>query len=427
MSSPAHTGAGWCELELVAIGDELLLGDTVDSNAPWLAQELAQTGLRVVRRTIVGDDAAHIADAMAGALRRSRAVVCSGGLGPTEDDRTRAALAALFQRELQVDSAVLEQIQARFERRGLVMPERNRVQAEVPVGAIVFPNRHGTAPALALEDERGVVIVLPGVPHEFRMLASEHAIPHLLDRLRPAQPIRHAWLRTTGIAESAVAERIGAELPGLAPLRVAFLPRFSGVDLRVTSWGELDPAGARAALEQASARLGSLLAGHVYSTGPELTEIVSSRLRKRGIALALAESCTGGLASARLTDLAGASELFRGAVVAYADDTKERLLNVSADLIGRYGAVSQEVAEAMVVGAADVFDSDAALAITGIAGPGGGSPEKPVGTVWVAALLGAVVASRHRLFPGSRHEVRERSVYAALALLNELLDGTLPR
>ena len=240
-------------LEIVTIGDELLLGETVDHNSAWLGRRLAAEGIRVARRATVGDDEDAIAAAVREALDRTGTVLCTGGLGPTPDDLTRPAVARLFGRRLLLDPALLEALRARFRARGLEMPEINRTQAEVPEGATIFPNPYGTAPGLALQDERGrLAILLPGVPRELHAIVAQHVIPFLRARWpMRSRPIRHRVLRTTGIPESALAERIAPLLPQLAPLRVAFLPDPTGVDLRITSWGELDAEAADRALDTA--------------------------------------------------------------------------------------------------------------------------------------------------------------------------------
>lgn len=407
-------------VELVTIGDELVLGELVDSNGAWLGRRLAAAGIRVARRTTVGDDEGAIRDAVRDALGRTGAVVCTGGLGPTRDDRTRPAVARLFGRALRVDDAVLEHIRALFERRGREMPAANRTQAEVPEGATVFPNREGTAPGLALEDGAGrVAILLPGVPREMRSLVEEHALPFLLARWPArARPILHRVVRTTGIAESTLAERIDDLVDGFRPLTVAFLPGFDGVDLRLTSWGALDAGEAVLALDAAEAALRGRLDDYVYGTdGADLAAGVGAELARRRRTLALAESCTGGLIAKRLTDVPGASAYFLAGAVTYADRTKEELLGVRRETLAAHGAVSEETAREMAEGARRAAAADYAVSVTGIAGPTGGTPEKPVGTVWICVAGPGGTDARRLQLAGDREEIRERSAQAALALL----------
>lgn len=412
------------ELEIVTIGDELLLGETVDSNSAWLGRRLAAEGIRVSRRASVGDDDGAIRSAVGEALERTGTVVCTGGLGPTRDDRTREAVAGLFGRALRLDEGVLAAIRDRFASRGLEMPAVNRRQAEVPDGARVFANPRGTAPGLALEDAAGrLVVLLPGVPFELRALVEEQVLPFLMLRwVRRGRPIRHRVLRTTGIAESVLAERVEDLLDGVAPLRVAFLPAPVGVDLRLTSWGGLTEAEAEAALNAAEAKLSERLAPYAYGRDDEdLADAVGRFLTERGLTLAVAESCTGGLIGKRVTDRPGASVFFLGGVIAYDDAVKLRLLGVPRAVLTSYGAVSRETVIAMADGVRALAGADTAVAVTGIAGPGGATPEKPVGTVWIAAAAGEDTEARRHLFPGDREEIRDRAAQAALALLWERL------
>ncbi|HEX7117345.1 MAG TPA: competence/damage-inducible protein A [Longimicrobiales bacterium] len=407
-------------IELVAIGDELLLGDRVDTNSVWLARRLAAEGIRVARRATVGDDADAISDAVRDALYRTGAVLCTGGLGPTSDDLTRPAVARVFGRALHVDEDVVSHIRARFASLGREMPDSNRVQAQVPEGAIVLPNAWGTAPALALEDEAGrCAVLLPGVPREMERLVEAHVLPYLRRRWPGAAwPVLHRTIRTTGISESLLADRVAELADSFRPLTLAFLPGYAGVDLRLTSWGTLDREEAGRRLDEAEAALRERLEGYVYGTDDaDLATVVGHALKRRGQTLALAESCTGGLIAKRITDAAGASTFFLGGIIAYANGCKQSLLGVRAETLAAHGAVSEETAREMAEGARRVIGADFAVAVTGIAGPGGGSPEKPVGTVWICVAGPDRTEARRVRLPGDREEVRERGAQAALALL----------
>lgn len=411
-------------VELVTIGDELILGDTVDTNAAWLGTRLAAAGIRVLRTTTVGDDIDAIRSAVRDAIRRTGVVICSGGLGPTHDDLTRPAVAGLFGYRLREDPVVLEGIRQRFLMRGLEMPELNRIQAEVPERAVVFPNPKGTAPGLAVEGPEGqVAILLPGVPAELKAIVEASVLPYLLARRSDwGQPIRSRILRTTGIPESSLAERIADFEDSIAPLTLAYLPSVIGVDLRLTSWGGLPEEDAERALDAAEAALVDRIGEYVYGRDDEdLAAVVNRMLAQRGITLALAESCTGGLVAKRITDPPGASAVLVGAVVAYANEIKESILGVKRATLIEFGAVSAETAREMVIGVRRCIGADAALSITGIAGPGGGTPEKPVGTVWIGAALGDRITTRRYIFPGGREEIRERAAQAALAMLWRML------
>lgn len=411
-------------MEILAIGTELLLGETIDGNGAWLGSRLAREGIAVTRRAVVADDAAAIRSAAAEALRRTGIVLCTGGLGPTPDDLTKPVFADLFDRSMVLDEGWLEVVRQRFRDRGRVMPEINRNQAEIPSGATVFPNAYGTAPGLALDDaDLGIAILLPGVPAEMRGLFEDHVLGYLVARmeLRPA-PIVSRVIRTTGIAESELAERV-ADLAGeLDPLTMAFLPGPSGSDIRLTSWGMLSAAGAANALDAAEARMRERLGGVVYGRdGDDLATVVGDMLRARHATLAIAESCTGGLLGKRLTDAPGASDFLIGGFVTYANEAKTGLLSVDPEILRRHGAVSEETARAMAAGARQALSADWGISITGVAGPGGGSSEKPVGTVFIALAAAGIAEVRRLRLGGDRAEIRERATQAALSLLRRTL------
>jgi nicotinamide-nucleotide amidase len=411
-------------VEIVTIGNELLRGDTVDGNAAWLGRRLADAGIRVARRATVGDDAAAIQAALRDALARTGTVLCTGGLGPTSDDLTRPAVAALYGRALAADPGVLAHIERRFAVRGITMPVSNRVQAEVPVGAHVFANPAGTAPALALEDAAlGATLLLPGVPHEVRALMDAGVLDWLRARWPALKAGESAVLRTTGISESALFDRVLDLVPGAAPVEVAFLPAWTGVDVRLTSWGEADAARVTALADVFAARLDAW----IYTRDErDLAVVLGDALRERGIHVALAESCTGGLLAKRLTDEGGASAYVHAGIVAYHNDAKRRLLGVSADTLRTHGAVSEATARAMLAGARRAADASCGIAVTGVAGPGGGSADKPVGTVWIAASVEDVEEAQLFRFPGSRDAVRQFAAQAGLRLLHRLLTRPQP-
>lgn len=414
------------DLEVVTVGNELLLGFTLDTNAAEIAQALAAVGGRVVRQVTVRDDHQAIRDAVAGALRRSGVVVTTGGLGPTSDDMTREAVADLFGRPLEVDEEYLRRLTERFARyRPGPMPVSNRSQALVPRGAQTIPNPNGTAPGILLESSLGTAILLPGVPGEMRAMLREHVVPLIADRARERdgvpQVIRSRVLRTTGVSESALADLLDPLPDGLDAVAVAYLPSRMGVDLRLTA-SETPAAEAEARLNRAEEALRTVLGARCYGIEEDdLAAVVLDLLRKRGMTLAVAESCTGGLVGARLTAVPGSSDVFLGGVMAYSDAVKVSLLGVEKDVLASAGAVSEPVAAAMADGVADRLGADAAIAVTGIAGPGGGSEGKPVGTVWTAVRAGSHRKAVLRVFPGRRDDVRRRSAQAALDLLRQVL------
>ncbi|MBA2683625.1 MAG: competence/damage-inducible protein A [Gemmatimonadaceae bacterium] len=405
------------QIELLTIGDELLLGFTVDTNAAYLARQLAAIGVEIVHRTTVGDDAEKIAAAVSEAIERTGAVITTGGLGPTADDRTRPVIAKLFGRELVRDDAIVAQIEARFWRMtSAKMPQTNIVQAMVPTGARVLQNNHGTAPGLWIEDAEGRwVAMLPGVPREMRGLTADSIIPILRERIGVAPTaIISRTIRTTGIGESALSERLGELGKSVHGMPLAFLPGWAGVDLRLTS-RTLAPDDAVRALDAAERELRDVAGPVVYGDdGDDLAKLVLDSCRDRGHTIAVAESCTGGLLGARLTEFPGSSDVFRGGVIAYDNSVKTKLLGVSDVTLSTRGAVSEEVVREMADGCAKELGTTIGIAITGIAGPGGGTPEKPVGTVWIGISGLGETRALGRQYVGDREEIRLRATQAAL-------------
>lgn len=414
-------------VEIVTIGDELLLGETIDINAVWLARELGAVGISVVRRTTVGDAAADISAAVRESLYRTGGVITTGGLGPTSDDRTRPAIAALFGRELRHDDAIWEGLRALWRDRGRSgePPESNRQQALVPEGATILTNRHGTAPGLLLEDEEGRwVAMLPGVPREMRGMMSDELLPRLRARTTDDRNvIRSLILRTTGIAESALPDLLGKHADGFGAVSLAYLPGQEGVDLRLTV-RDVHPEDADRALQEAADTLRQRLGRHWYADGPtDLAEVVISTCRAAGKHVAVAESCTGGLLAARLTSISGSSSVFLGGVVAYDNAVKIQQLGVDAGVIARVGAVSEAVARDMASGIRQLLGSHVGVGITGVAGPEGGTPEKPVGLVWIAVDLDGQFAVHGGRFGGDRAEIRFRATQAALNMIRRELSS----
>ena len=403
-------------IELVTIGTELLLGFTVDTNGAELARALSAAGVAVIRRTSVSDNADSIREAVRDGLDRTGAVITTGGLGPTRDDVSKRAVAELFGAPLDFDEGVWSALVERFARIGRVPVESNRNQAEVPRGAAVLRNRWGTAPGLWIEGAPGLVIMLPGVPGEMRKLLEHEVVPRLAGRAG-GRVIRSRIVRTTGIPESTLAERMGEIEREIAPLSLAYLPGLDGVDLRVSAW-QLPPDEADVRLATAAALLRERGAEYVYGEGEaDLAELVLDAARHRGVRLATAESCTGGLVGARLTEIPGSSDVYVGGVVAYANELKTGALGVDPALVAEHGAVSEPVAVAMARGAVERLGAAAAVSVTGIAGPGGGSEAKPVGTIWYGIAFEGRVDAHRSLLPGTRHDIRARAAQAALHLL----------
>ena len=418
------------QVELITIGDELLLGFTIDTNAAHISRVLAGAGIEVVRRTTVGDDATRIGAAVSEALERTGAVITTGGLGPTSDDLTKPAIARIFGRRMKLDEAIAAELEGRWRARfpGSSFPATNRLQAEIPEGARVLPNRHGSAPGIWLEDERGRwVAMIPGVPREMRGLLAEELLPAIKARSSAEYVVLSGTVRTTGIAESAIADLLGPDFLGapgtdLGSLSLAFLPGTHGVDLRVTA-RRLAPDRAHALVSEAVAKLRSKVSAYVYGENDaDLAAVVIDRLRSLRQTIAVAESCTGGLLGERITAIPGSSDVFAGGVIAYSNNVKLRELGVGRESIDRHGAVSEEVAREMASGVRARLGVDVGVAVTGIAGPGGGTPEKPVGLVWVAVQAKELTARRFHLI-GDRAEIRQRAAQAALEMVRRALSN----
>jgi nicotinamide-nucleotide amidase len=406
------------DVEIVTIGTELLLGFTVDTNSAFAGTALAARGIRVVRRTAIADGEAEIRDAVGAALARTGVVITTGGLGPTRDDISKAAVAGLFGVAIEFRQGIWDRLVERYKRYERVPSPSNRTQAEMPAGATELPNRWGSAPGIWLEGAPGLVIMLPGVPREMRNLLTEEVVPRLAERGGGAA-IRSRTLRTTAIPESTLAERLGEVEGAIAPLTLAYLPDLTGVDLRVTAWG-LPPAEAEERLARAEEYIRARAGDHLYGTdGTDLATLVLDLARARGVRIALAESCTGGLVGARLTAIPGSSDVVEGGVVSYANGAKVGQLGVDAALLspGGPGAVSEEVARAMAEGVARRLGGTLTVGVTGIAGPGGGSPEKPVGTVWYATHFEGKSMATKQVHFGERDEIRARAAQMALYLL----------
>ena len=408
------------KIEVITIGDELLLGFTIDTNAAHLARALAAEGVEIERRTTCGDTAESIATAVREALERTGAVITTGGLGPTSDDLTKPSIAALFGREMVLDEEHLEWMRerwrTRFQRR---LPASNVQQAMLPAGARKLTNNHGSAPGIWLEDERGRwVAMLPGVPREMRGMLSDTLLPLVRARVGSgALVVRSRTLRTTGIGESHIADLVATIDGGVGEVGLAYLPNADGTDLRITVRG-LESGEADARLDNAASRLRSVIGPAIYGEdSADLAAVVLDLCRVKHLTIGVAESCTGGLLGARLTAVPGSSDVVLGGIIAYENGLKTALLGVSVDLLAEHGAVSEEVACAMARGARARTGANAALAITGVAGPGGGSDAKPVGLVWIALDLDGDVESRRFMMVGDRAEIRHRSAQAALEML----------
>jgi nicotinamide-nucleotide amidase len=406
--------------EIIAVGSELLTPFRTDTNSLWLTDRLNTIGVEVKLKTIVGDDDARLEETIRDALKRSGVVILTGGLGPTEDDITRKIAARALGRRLSLDERVLEDIRAKFLRWGRKMPEINARQAMVMEGASVLPNPNGSAPGMYLEHDSRVVVLLPGPPREMKPMFDTHVLPKLSERAGGVRVARRV-LRVAGLGESAVDERIAPVYTQYKNPQTTILFTNTDIEIHLTAQGKTEQE-AELLLDGLSGQLEERLGDSVFAfRGETMEEVVGLRLAVSGFTVAVAESCTGGLIAHRLTEVAGSSSYFMEGVVTYSNESKTRLLGVPEELIGRHGAVSAEVAEAMAEGVKRRAATDFGLAVTGVAGPGGGTVEKPVGLVYVSLSDDAHTEHRRLMLPGDRHLIRWRASQAALDLLRRRL------
>ncbi|GIV36799.1 MAG: CinA-like protein [Cyclobacteriaceae bacterium] len=370
--------------EILAIGDELLLGQTLDTNSHWLSAKLTETGIRVIRRTAVGDNEADILQAFAQAEARADVVLITGGLGPTHDDLTKPCLAKYFNCEIKIHPEALAEITAFFQKRGRELTETNRQQAALPVCCEKITNTIGTAPGMWFQRNGKVFVSMPGVPHEMKKMTEEIVLPKLRTIFNPPV-IVHRIIRTAGIGESFLADRIAGwekQLP--AHIRLAYLPGIGEVKLRLTATGT-DKDTLHLELEKQTGLLLPLIDEFVYATEDEpLEKVIGKMLRDKNLTLAIAESCTGGYISHLITSVPGSSDYFVGAMIPYAYEVKMRQLGVKPETLEKYGAVSEPTITEMASIVRAKFNAHIGVATSGIAGPGGATPEKPVGLIWIA-------------------------------------------
>lgn len=411
------------KVELVNTGTELLLGDTVNTNAAWIGQRLAALGIQVTRQTIVPDGAV-IRVAIAEAAQRSDVVLVSGGLGPTNDDLTRESMAELLSLEMDLDESVVTQLQEYFAKRGRKMSESNKRQAMVPRGAVVLQNAFGTAPGLYFPAELGADLgwnchffLLPGPPRELKPMVENEVENRLREWLPDGASRRVLYLKVTGIGESDIVEAVEKQLEAVDGLDLGYCIRNADVDVRL--------AGTQSVVDTGASIVRAAFGDCIVSEDRRIIEeIIVELLTQRGEWLSTAESCTGGTIASRITDVSGSSRVFGHGWVTYANEAKQQHLGVPAALIQTHGAVSEEVARAMAEGALKNSGADHALAVTGIAGPTGGTPEKPVGTVWIAlASKSAETWAIKRFSPGARDRFKLLTSQAALDMLRRRLCG----
>jgi len=411
--------------EIIAVGSELLTPDRLDTNSLFLTEELNKLGVEVVRKSVVGDNRDDLLAAFRESLNRVELVIGCGGLGPTEDDLTRETVAELLGRKLVRDPAILQAIEARFRSFKREMPEINARQAMVPEGAEALDNPRGTAPGLWIEDRGRMVALLPGPPREMKPMFLEHVLPRLARRVSGVRVV-HRELRVTGLGESHVEQRIAPIYKRYPDVNTTVLAAPGEVQVHLRMWTD-DFAHADRILDEIVQGFDIALTDRIFSRdGSTLDEVVAQLLLLNNATISAAESCTGGLFAQRLTSIAGSSAYFLGGVVCYSNELKTAWADVPASLIQAKGAVSAEVATALADGIRHRAGSLIGVGITGIAGPGGGSDEKPVGTVHIAISTAAGVKERLVHFPGDREMIRIQASQAALDMvrIHFLYSGT---
>jgi nicotinamide-nucleotide amidase len=408
---------------IIAVGSELLTPERVDTNSLFITEVLNDLGIPVVFKAIVGDNRDELASHIGHALARHRVLILTGGLGPTDDDLTREVVAGHLGLPFDEDPEIVAAIEKRFAARGWRMPEVNRRQAQVPRGAVVLANPHGTAPGLWIEHQQSLIALLPGPPREMKPMMDGDVRARLAARAGGVRLLRRV-IRVGGKGESVVEEIVqpvySKWLTQSPPIETTILAGLGQVELHL-SIRSLDPVGAAAALDTAVGEIDRVLGADVVSRDGKVSEaVVGDLLRARGWRVALAESCTGGLATSKLTDVPGSSDYVERGIVAYSNTAKVELLGVDPELIAKHGAVSEQVAVAMATGIRDRARVDVGVGITGIAGPGGGSEHKPVGTVCIA-VVGNDTRVRTSRFPGGREMIKALSANTAIDMLRRLL------
>jgi nicotinamide-nucleotide amidase len=410
------------DAEIIAVGSELLTPHRVDTNSLYLTEKLNALGIEVRFKTVVGDDPARLAEVFRAALGRSPLIILTGGLGPTEDDINRTVVAEVLGRPLREVSAVRGRIEERFARVGRSMPENNLRQALVPQGAEWLPNEHGTAPGIWLVQDGVTVVLLPGPPNELKPMFDAECHPRL-ERMATGQRIRTRVLKVTGLPESEVDARIAPIYGTYANPVTTILATPGAIEVHLRARAGSDTE-AEALLKELGDKVELALGEHVFSTGGEsLEEVVGMYLVMKHKTVAVAESCTGGLLSERLTRTPGSSNFFMGGAVCYSNQVKTKLAGVPGSLIEAHGAVSKPVAQALAEGIRKRAGASLGLGITGVAGPAGGTPEKPVGLVFVALADERRTEIREFRFPGGRERIRHWATQAALEMIRRRVRG----
>ena len=408
-------------LDIITIGDEILIGQIVDTNSAWMAQKLNDEGINVRQIISISDDPVHISETFAESAKKVKLVLVTGGLGPTKDDKTKDTICNFFHTRLIENHAVLQNVEELLNKRGIALNQLNRDQALVPESSRIFQNKLGTAPGLLLEKEGCSFVFMPGVPFEMKYLMEFEIIPYLRSHFQTST-ILHRTILTQGLPESMLAEKIAGWEDALpAYIKLAYLPSPQGVRLRLSARGK-DLIVMKAEVENRIRSLRQLIDANIYGFDDESpAERIGKLLAEKGWTISTAESCTGGAIARLFTENPGSSAYFKGSVVAYSNEVKANVLGVAAESIAQHGAVSRVVVESMAIQAIKLMNTDFAIATSGIAGPGGGTAEKPVGTVWIAVAYKEQIISQLYNFGNDRERNIARTAQNALFLLRKLL------
>lgn len=411
------------QAEILTIGDEILFGQITDTNSQWISEQLTSIGIKVIRKTSVGDEGSEMVKAIQEAELRADLIIITGGLGPTSDDLTKPVLTQYFNTRLVLHEEALKDLTAFFERRGRELTEINRQQAYLPASCTIIRNFYGTAPGMWFERNGKVLISMPGVPYEMKAMVREQLILRISSYFNPPVII-HKMIRTSGIGESFLAEKIKPwedNLPSF--IKLAYLPSLEGVRLRLTAiTDKVNETETDNQLEKEKEKLENLIDEYIYGYGEENHEQALGKLLIRHkLTISAAESCTGGLVSFTITSVPGSSEYFKGSIVSYNNDVKINVLGVKNETLEEHGAVSEATVLQMVEGVQKILKTDLAVATTGIAGPGGGSAEKPVGTIWIAVRNGNKTKTKKLQLGNIRENNMKMTTYAVFNLIRETL------
>jgi len=407
--------------EIITIGDEILIGQIVDTNSAWMATELNAIGIKIAQITSISDNPEHLAEALDNARKRASIILMTGGLGPTKDDRTKDVLTSYFHSKLVLHQPTLDQIQAMFSARGLKNIQLNADQAMVPECCTVLSNPVGTAPGMWFEEEGVIFISMPGVPFEMKQLMNDEVLPRL-KLLSSTERIVHRTIQTIGIPESFLAKQLEDWEDALPEyIHLAYLPSPGLIRLRLSAFGE-DEQVLETEINNQVEKLNKIIPEAIFGYGEvSISEVVGELLKSKKSLVAIAESCTGGMISHEITSVPGSSEWFKGAVVAYSNEIKEKLLGVSSKTLVEHGAVSEQVVLQMAEGVCKIMSTEYGIATSGVAGPGGGTIEKPVGMVWIAVAGPTMTIAKVYNFANNRERNIIRASLTALDMLRLML------